>query len=96
MIRSASLSGLLSWASLLTGSVAQGIADQHADIDLINYYETRPDRERFCTLMPELGAESECRGHETDAGFSDDYRLDDVLVQMGASSLDRMERASRR
>lgn len=78
-------------ASLLTGSVAQGSADQHSDIDLLNYYDTLPDRVRFRGLMAELGAGSEGRGHESDAGFSDDYRIEDVLVQTGASSLGRME-----
>ena len=84
-------------ATLLAGSVAAGIADEHSDIDLLHYYTELPDREGFDGALRDLGGEpigdiSEPRRE----GFAGRYRFDGIEVQTGGNliaSLDeRLER----
>jgi predicted nucleotidyltransferase len=69
-------------ASLLAGSVAQGIADEHSDIDLLNYFEAVPDASLFDTVVGDAGAEKigDVR-----------YRFDGIEVQTSAQPISDME-----
>lgn len=84
-------------ATLLAGSVAAGIADEHSDIDLLHYYAALPEREGFDGVLRDLGGEpigdiSEPRRE----GFASRYRFDGIEVQTGgnliASLEERLER----
>ena len=86
-------------ATLLAGSVAAGIADEHSDIDLLHYYAALPDREVFDGVLRDLGGErigdiSEPRSE----GFAGRYRFDGIEVQTGgnliASLEERLERVA--
>jgi len=72
-------------ATLLTGSVAQGTCDDRSDIDLLNYYETLPERSAFDRLLGELGAQL---GRELSppgaAEFVAGYQIEGVELQTGA------------
>lgn len=79
-------------ASLLAGSVARGIADEHSDIDLLNYYDDLPDRDQFETVLRDLG--SERIGDLGDAGgesFAVRYRFEGVEVQTGGALISDVE-----
>jgi hypothetical protein len=41
----------------MAGSAAQGTSDEHSDIDLVNYYDSLPDRAHFDGMLRALGAE---------------------------------------
>lgn len=73
-------------ASLLAGSVAQGIADEHSDIDLLNYYDDLPDRELFESVLRDVGGER--IGDLGDTGgesFAVRYRFEGIEVQTGGA-----------
>jgi predicted nucleotidyltransferase len=71
-------------ASLLAGSAAVGNADQHSDVDLLNYYEKLPTPTAFTELMRGLDAEPLGEiGEPTPEGFGGSFRLGGVEVQTG-------------
>jgi predicted nucleotidyltransferase len=71
-------------ASLLAGSAAVGNADQHSDVDLLNYYEELPTPTAFTELMRSLDAEPLGEiGEPTPEGFGGSFRLGGVEVQTG-------------
>lgn len=79
-------------ATLLAGSAATGTADEHSDIDLLNYYDALPDPEQFNRLLLTLGADrigdiTQPR-HE---GFAARYQLDGIEVQTGANLIASLE-----
>jgi hypothetical protein len=43
-------------ATLLAGSAALGISDEHSDIDLLNFYDALPDQAVFDAALREVGA----------------------------------------
>jgi hypothetical protein len=69
-------------ASLLAGSVAQGIADEHSDIDLLNYYDSPPDGELFTAVVHGAGGEK-----------IDDlrYGFDGIEVQTSGQAISELE-----
>ena len=80
-------------ATLLAGSVATGAADEHSDVDLLNYYDVLPDREVFDDAVHEAGGErigdiAEPR----DEGFAARYHCDGIEVQTGANRIDALEK----
>ena len=80
-------------ASLLAGSAAQGICDEHSDVDLLNYYERLPDVGELDAAMHELGAEAIGEPAAPDAeGFMAFYTLDGVQIQTGAELVASVER----
>jgi hypothetical protein len=79
-------------ATLLAGSVAQGTADEHSDIDLLNYYEELPDRQVFDDVLREAGGER--IGDISDPGpegFVARYRVDGIEVQTGGQLISDLE-----
>ena len=71
-------------ATLLTGSAAQGISDDHSDIDLINYYETLPDIAAFDAAVGEAGATLKGRiGPPQPDGFVSRYEIEGIELQTG-------------
>lgn len=79
-------------ATLLAGSVATGTADEHSDIDLLNYYAELPDRDAFDSVLRDLGAER--IGDISEAqkeGFAGRYRFDGVEVQTGGNLIAALE-----
>ena len=80
-------------ASLLAGSVAQGIADEHSDIDLLNYYDELPARELFDAILTETGGQT--IGDIADSGrdaFTARYRFDGIEVQTGGQLVSDLEK----
>lgn len=80
-------------ASLLAGSVAQGIADEHSDIDLLNYYDGLPDRELFESVLRDSGGAR--IGDLGDAGgesFAVRYRFEGIEVQTGGALISELDR----
>jgi len=79
-------------ASMLAGSAAEGISDEHSDLDLLNYYEELPDRHVFGGVMRELGAVSigELSPPRTE-GFAATYRMEGIEVQTGAQLIASLE-----
>lgn len=69
-------------ASLLAGSVALGIADEHSDVDLLNYYDRPPDVELFDSVVEDAGGKKfgEIR-----------YRFDGIEVQTGGQAISELE-----
>ena len=87
-------------ATLLTGSAAAGISDEHSDVDLLNYYDVLPDRTLFDGALRAVGAKLKGSIGEPGAdGFVARYDLDGVEVQTGASLVssfeERLERIGR-
>lgn len=79
-------------ATLLTGSVAAGTADEHSDIDLLNYYADLPDRELFDGVLRDLGGERFGEITEPrEEGFAGRYRFDGIEVQTGANLIAALE-----
>ncbi|HSS60721.1 MAG TPA: hypothetical protein VLK30_04600 [Candidatus Limnocylindrales bacterium] len=80
-------------ASLMAGSVAQGTADEHSDIDLLNYYERLPEPTTFDAVLRDVGAALIGPIGEPDKdGFVARYRLDEVEVQTGGELVEALER----
>jgi predicted nucleotidyltransferase len=80
-------------AALLAGSVARGMADEHSDIDLLNYYDELPDQERFGQVMRDAGGERiGDLGHPRPEGFGVRYRFDGIEVQSGVQLISDLER----
>ena len=80
-------------ASMLVGSVAQGIADKHSDIDLINYYEKLPTQTEFDSAVGETGAVRVGQiGEPGEEGFALRYQLDGVELQTGGQLVAGLER----
>ena len=78
--------------SLLTGSVAQGTCDDASDIDLLNYYETLPERARFDEVLAEVGAR--LTGELSPPGapeFAARYDLAGIELQSGAQRTSSLE-----
>jgi predicted nucleotidyltransferase len=84
-------------ASMLTGSVAQGTADVHSDIDLLNYYESAPALTTFDAVLRALGAVR--TGHlpeSHDEGFALSYQVEGIEVQTGAQLIGGLEKRLKR
>jgi predicted nucleotidyltransferase len=80
-------------ATLLAGSVAQGNADEHSDIDLLNYYAELPDQETFDEVLREAGGEHiGDLGDPRPEGFAVRYRFDGVEVQTGGQLIAELDR----
>lgn len=79
-------------ASLLTGSAALGISDEHSDVDLLNYYDALPDRGAFDAALHAVGAErGGSIGEPGPEGFVARYHVDGIEVQTGASLIAGLE-----
>jgi predicted nucleotidyltransferase len=79
-------------ASLLTGSVARGIADEHSDIDLLNYYDELPDGELFGSVLRDAGGERiGDLGDNRPESFAVRYRFDGIEVQTGGQLVSDLE-----
>ena len=80
-------------ASLLAGSAAVGSADEHSDLDLLNYYEELPTPTAFTGVMRSLGAEPMGEiGMPTPEGFGGRFHLEGVEVQTGGQLVAATER----
>ena len=80
-------------ATLLAGSVAQGTADEHSDIDLLNYYDELPDRQVFDDVLREAGCERIGDiGDPRPEGFVARYRVDGIEVQTGGQLISDLTR----
>ena len=80
-------------ASLLAGSAALGISDEHSDIDLLNFYETLPDQAAFDAALREAGAE--LKGQISPPGpdaFIARYDADGIELQTGGELIAFFER----
>src|SRR5207249_376139 len=80
-------------ASLLAGSAALGISDEHSDIDLLNFYETLPDQEEFDAALREAGAE--LKGQITPPApewFAARYDVEGIELQTGGELVAFIER----
>lgn len=79
-------------ATLLAGSVARDTADEHSDIDLLNYYTELPDRGAFDRIVVETGGEriGDIAEPRND-GFAARYRCDGIEVQTGANLVSALE-----
>ncbi len=78
-------------ATLLAGSVAQGTADEHSDIDLLNYYDELPDQQTFDEVLREAGGERiGDLGVPRPGGFAVRHRfdLDRRLARIEAGDVD--------
>lgn len=79
-------------ASLLAGSVAQGTADEHSDIDLLNYYEELPDQPTFDEVLRDAGGERiGALGGPRPEGFAVRYRFEGIEVQTGGQLISDLE-----
>jgi predicted nucleotidyltransferase len=79
-------------ATLLAGSVAQGNADEHSDIDLLNYFDELPDQQTFDEVLREAGGErTGDLGDPRPEGFAVRYRFDGVEVQTGGQLIAGLE-----
>jgi len=80
-------------ATLLAGSAALGISDEHSDIDLLNFYEVLPDHAAFDAALSEVGAQVKGQisppGPE---GFVARYDIDGVELQTGGELIAFIER----
>ena len=80
-------------ASLLAGSAALGISDEHSDIDLLNFYETLPDQEEFDAALREAGAK--LKGQITPPApewFAARYDVEGIELQTGGELVAFIER----
>jgi hypothetical protein len=83
--------------TLLAGSVAQNIADEHSDIDLLNYYDELPDRQAFDdALLDAGGARIGDLGDPRPEGFAVRYGFEGVEVQTGGQLVSDLEGRLRR
>ncbi|HKC19517.1 MAG TPA: hypothetical protein VKE27_07770 [Candidatus Dormibacteraeota bacterium] len=72
--------------------MAHGIADEHSDVDLINYYDELPGRELFATVLRDVGGEE--IGNISDLrpeSFALRYRFDGIEVQTGGQLASDLE-----
>ena len=80
-------------ATLLAGSVARGIADEHSDIDLLNFYDELPDRETFDSVLKDARGEIIGDiGAPTPEGFVARYRIEGIEVQTGGEVISALEK----
>ena len=80
-------------ASLLAGSVARGTADEHSDIDLLNYYDDLPDRELFESVLRDVGGKRiGDLGGGGGESFAVRYRFEGVEVQTGGELVSDLDR----
>jgi len=79
---------------LLTGSVAEGIADCHSDIDMAIYYEELPTAEQLDHAMMANGARERkwVVGDPSEEQFMEAYLVNDVECQLVHTTLDAWER----
>ncbi len=84
-------------AALLTGSVAVGTADEHSDVDLLNYYDALPTPDEFTVWIEQAGGELMRNLGPPDAdGFVAGYFIDGVQVQTGAQTTASIDRELKR
>ena len=77
---------------MLTGSAAQGISDEHSDIDLLNYYDRLPDPAEFQSVL--LGLRATPKGDispPTDEGFVARYDVEGIELQTGGALVSALE-----
>jgi hypothetical protein len=79
-------------ATLLAGSVAQGTADEHSDIDLLNYYDALPDQRTFDEVLREAGGERiGDLGDPRPEGFAVRYQFNGIEVQTGGQLISELD-----
>jgi len=80
-------------AALLAGSVAQGTADEHSDVDLLNYYDELPDKKTFDEVLLEAGGERIGDiGDPRPGGFVVRHRFHGIEVQTGGQLISDLDR----
>ena len=80
-------------ATLLAGSAALGISDEHSDIDLLNFYDTLPDQATFDATLREAGAELKAQiSPPGPDGFVARYDVDGIELQTGGELISFIER----
>lgn len=68
-------------AVLMPGSVGDGSADDHSDLDLLVYYDRLPDRAAVEAWRTDVGVTEPAPGQDT--GWSDTFTIDGVECQAG-------------
>jgi hypothetical protein len=79
-------------ATLLAGSVALGISDEHSDIDLLNFYDALPDQTTFDAALRDVGAE--LKGQISPPGpdgFVARYDIQGIELQTGGELISFIE-----
>jgi hypothetical protein len=79
-------------ATLLAGSAALGISDEHSDIDLLNFYDALPDQAVFDAALREAGAE--LKGQISPPGpdgFVARYDVQGIELQTGGELISFLE-----
>jgi len=80
-------------ATLLAGSAALGISDEHSDIDLLNFYDALPDQTVFDAAVREAGGELKGQiSPPTPEGFVARYDLEGIELQTGGELISFIER----
>ena len=80
-------------ATLLAGSAALGISDEHSDIDLLNFYETLPAQTDFDAAVSEAGAQLKGQiSPPTAEGFVARYDIEGIELQTGGELISFLER----
>jgi hypothetical protein len=80
-------------ATLLAGSAALGISDEHSDIDLLNFYDDLPAQAVFDAALREVGAE--LKGQISPPGpeaFVARYDVQGIELQTGGELVSFIER----
>jgi hypothetical protein len=77
---------------LLAGSAAQGLSDEHSDIDLLNYYDELPDQAEFDRALSDLGAEPKgLISPPRPEGFGARYEIEGIELQTGGQLTSALE-----
>ena len=79
--------------AMIAGSVAEGLADQYSDLDLILHYDTLPAEADFERIRRQLnGGEIDLRlGSPAEGSFLIQYKVDGVDCQVGGSTVAQWE-----
>lgn len=79
--------------AMIAGSVAEGIADDFSDLDLILHYDTMPSEGDFERNRQQLngGAIDLCLGSPAEGSYLIQYKVDGVDCQVGGSTVAQWE-----
>jgi len=81
-------------ATLLAGSAALGISDEHSDIDLLNFYAALPGQAEFDAALREVGAEPKGQiSPPGPDGFVGRYEVEGIELQTGGELVSSIERS---
>jgi hypothetical protein len=69
-------------AILLTGSVAEGQSDEHADIDLITYFDDLPSPDQIQAIRQAIGCPDFQELGRDEVSFGEDYYFNGVQCQV--------------